>query len=463
MPTASTPDGSTDPHETQPDPSEPAGEPTPVAPAGAIAALRMMGPYRGLFLMLSLATFFEGFDTQLVALVQPKIQAEFDVSTEWLGVALGLSSAGMVLAFFVIHMADWLGRRPVFLGALLVYSLFTLATAFAPNLVIFTGLQVFARMAMVVELGLAYLILSEEMPAAIRGRANGLFGSVAAVGATLPAPLLAPLDAFGIGWRGLFLIGALPLLLFPVYVSRLEETRAFLEREPIRFSLRSELDLIHRLFARVHRRNLALIVAVFLAINVWSGTALYFFTLYVFGERGWDSSDLAWLFLGTMPMGFAGYSLAGVAMDRFGRRWAATLYFVGAFAATLLCYRSTNDAVIYLGFFLLIGLGGIWTIAITWSAELFPTEVRATAAGTTNNLFGRLGLVFAPMAAGLVSATLGSTADAISLFALVTLAALPAVWMLPETNAVVLSGPARGADAETDPGTDTATDRERLS
>ncbi len=28
----------------------------------------------------------------------------------------------MVLAFFVIHLADWIGRRPVFLGALAAYT-----------------------------------------------------------------------------------------------------------------------------------------------------------------------------------------------------------------------------------------------------------------------------------------------------------------------------------------------------
>ncbi|MAG33273.1 MAG: MFS transporter [Deltaproteobacteria bacterium] len=426
-------------------------------------ALRMMGPYRGLFLLLSVATFFEGFDTQLVALVQPKIKEEFEVSTELLGVALGLSSSGMVLAFFVIHMADWLGRRPVFLAALLAYSVLTLATAFAPNLLIFTGLQIFARMAMVVELGLAYVILSEEMPAAIRGRVNGIFGSVAAIGASIPAPMLAPLDQLGIGWRGLFLIGGLPLLLFPLYMSRLEETRAFREQEPVPFSPREELALITRLFARAYRRSLVLIIGVFLAVNVWSGTALYFFTLYVFEERGWTSASLAWLFLGTIPFGFLGYSLSGFAMDRLGRRWAATLYFVAAFGATMLCYRSTDSVAIYLGYFLMIGLGGIWTIAITWSMELFPTEVRATAAGTTNNLFGRMGLVFAPMVAGLLSASLGSTADAISLCALVTLAALPLVWMLPETNAVALMGHPAETDSPPDSVLDTPLPQEELS
>jgi len=182
------------------------------------------------------------------------------------------------------------------------------------------------------------------------------------------------------------------------------------------------------------------ITLIWLAVNFWSGTALYFFTIYVFRERGWDSSDLAWLPLGTIPFGFAGYVLSGFAMDRFGRRPATSLYLVAAFLSTVLCYRSTHSDAIYLGWFLLIGLGGVWTIITTWTAELFPTELRSTALGVGNLLIGRLGLVLGPIVAGRLSAAWGSTSIAIPILATVTLACLPIVWWaLPETRGVELS------------------------
>ena len=130
-------------------------------PEGSPGLRRSLTPHAGLLSLLTIATFFEGFDTKLAGLVQPLLGREFNASTEQLGLVLGLSSLGMVLAFFVIHLADWIGRRPVFLGALCAYALLTLATAFSPNLIVYTALQFFARMAMVVELSLAYLILSE--------------------------------------------------------------------------------------------------------------------------------------------------------------------------------------------------------------------------------------------------------------------------------------------------------------
>jgi putative MFS transporter len=416
-----------------------------------------MGPYAGLFALLCIATFFEGFDTKLASLVQPVIGREFGASTSQLGLALGVSTFGMSLGFFAILLADSIGRRPVFLAALFTYAVLTLATAFAPNLVVFTACQFFARMAMVVELFLAYLILSEEMPADIRGRVNGLFASTASLGAAVPAGLLAPLMAAGPGWRGLFWIGSLPLLLFPLYLYRIQETRLF----EIRVRAAREQDgatapaygrefkaAARTLWSSAYRGRLLRVIGLWVAVNFWSGTALYFFTIYAFGDRGWNESHLQLLPWGTIPCGIAGYVLSGVLMDRFGRRAAAAGYLVAAFAATLFCYRSTDDASIYAGYFLLIGLGGVWTIVTTWTTELFPTEMRATALGLANLLIGRLGLAAGPIAAGLLSSAWGSTSDAISVLAGVTLLALPLVWSLPETNALDLRVADTGAPAQ---------------
>ncbi len=402
-----------------------------------------MSPAARLFALLAIATFFEGFDTRLVALVQPVIGHEFGASRAELGRVVGLSSMGMVFAFFVIHLADHVGRRPVFLGALLVYALLTLATAFAPNLTVFTVLQVFARMAMVVELGLAYLILSEEMPPDVRGRVNGVFGGCVALGASVPDALLHPLTAWGIGWRGLFVIGAVPLVLFPYYVANLAETSAFRARKVQRAAagsrLATELELLRSLVSSAYRSRLLAVTGLWVIVNFWSGTALYSFTLYVFDERSWNARDLVLLPLGTIPLGLFGYAFAGFAMDRIGRRSATSLYLAGASLATLVCYQASGQAAILAGYFALVGLGGVWAIVTTWTAELFPTEMRATASGFGNNLVGRLGLVLGPIVAGILGEAFDSTADAVSLLAIVPLVGVPIAWMLPETRAIALA------------------------
>lgn len=405
-----------------------------------------MSSHRRLFALLTIATFFEGFDTRLVSLVQPVIAREFGASKEELGFVVGLSSLGMMFAFFVIHLADHVGRRPVFLGALGSYALLTFATAFAPSLTAFTALQALARMAMVAELGLAYLILSEEMPPEIRGRVNGVFGACVALGASVPDALLHPLERMGVGWRGLFLIGAVPIVLFPFYVANLRETSAFLQQRARAggggrsgTGLAHELALLRVLVSSAHRARLAAITGLWLVISFWSATAPYFFTLYVFDERGWDAADLVVLPLGTVPCGLLGYSLAGLAMDRIGRRRAAMLYLAVATIATGACFQSHGNAAILASYFALVGLGGVWAIVTTWTAELFPTELRATATGFANNLIGRIGFVVGPIVAGLLGGALESTADAITLLAVVPLLGLPIALRLPETRAIALT------------------------
>ena len=402
-------------------------------------------PQLGLFALLCVATFFEGFDTKLTSFVQPIIRDTFSASTAEVGVSVGISGLGMVAAFAVVLLADVVGRRPVFLGGLFAYAFFTLATAFAPTLFAFTVFQFFGRGAMVVELFLAYLILSEEMPSEIRGRVNGLFASTAALGAALPAGLLAPLEAMDIGWRGLFLIGAFPLILFPLYCRRIKETRAWSERPSGGSRYGQDFARIARsLWRSQDRARLIRVTCIWFAVNFWSGSALYFFTNYVFGERGWNSTDLAWLPFGTIPIGIAGYVFSGFVMDRIGRRSAATLYLGAAFLASAFCYRSTDASAIYLGYFLMVGMSGIWTIVTTWTTELFPTESRATALALANNLFGRLGIVFGPIAAGMLSSSLGSAGLAITLLSSITLLAIPIVWSLPETNGAGLLEPPGG-------------------
>src|SRR5262245_51375816 len=125
---------------------------------------------------------------KLASLVLPVIGREFGAGPAELGDALAASSLGMLAAFLVMRVADRVGRRPVFLASVAGYAPLTLATAFVQSPASFTALQLVARLLMVVELSLAYLILSEELPPDARGRANGLLGAFARAGARPRSP-----------------------------------------------------------------------------------------------------------------------------------------------------------------------------------------------------------------------------------------------------------------------------------
>ena len=76
-----------------------------------------------------------------------------------------------------------------------------------------------------------------------------------------------------------------------------------------------------------------------------------------------------------------------------------------------------------------------WSVAAAQCAELFPSELRATAAALSHNLLGRLGMVAGPALVGLAVPATGSVALAGVALCALNLLCLPLVLRgLPETR-----------------------------
>jgi putative MFS transporter len=416
------------------------------ARAAEADSLARLSPYHTrLLALLTLATLIEGFDAALTGVAIPGLIREFRVDLASVGGAIAFISWGTLSSFFVLRLADRIGRKPALLLSLAAYGAFSLATSFAQDLGAFAWLQLGARLFMIAQLSLAYVMLSEEIPAALRGRANGIAGMFAGVGAAAPPLLLPAFESAGLGWRGFFVAGAAPLLLVPIYAFALRETAPFVQarsalREGWRDALAREWRDVGALVARAHRARLFAVTALWFTLSFWSGGVLVFFFQYVQAERGWLPEMVARLPLGTIPATIVGFLGAGFAMDRFGRRATAMTYLALSSAATIACYQATQPLVIASTYSALVGLGGVWTVANTLTAELFPTRLRATAAGLAGSLLGRLGFVLGPLASGALAAQLASTADAMALLALVNLACIAVVarW-IPETRGAPLA------------------------
>jgi len=398
-----------------------------------------LDPYsRRLFVLLSLATFFEGFDTILTSLVMFQLGAEFGVEKSELFSMLSLLGVGAVCGFVPMRLADRVGRRPVLLISVAGYTLLCGLTATATTLQEFAAYQFFARMFMVTELALAYVMLSEEVPAERRGQLNGWMGGFASLGAIVPAILLPWSSELGFGWRGLYAVGASLGVLFPLYVRWIRETKAFAELPPREW--RRELRELFELAGAPLRSRVAAAAVVWLSVDFWNSCAMFSFAFYVQSERAWGESDLQiWMPIGGVFQ-FIGYALAGRAMDRFGRKPTQIAYLGMASLASIACYQAESKALVVASYFGMVAMGGMWSIAQTISAELFPTRLRATANGLTHNLIGRMGMFLGPSAVGALAMSLDSTGDAVALLGLVNFLAIPLlIWLLPETRAARLT------------------------
>src|SRR5947208_10452998 len=106
---------------------------------GTIAAVSDQAPalpvdrsyLRLLMVLLGTATFFEGYDAGIAAVVIPDLVRDFHASTALLGRAAAVVNLGAMVALFVIAASDRVGRRPVLIATTVLYAAFTALTATA--------------------------------------------------------------------------------------------------------------------------------------------------------------------------------------------------------------------------------------------------------------------------------------------------------------------------------------------
>ena len=397
-----------------------------------------------LLALLSGLMIFDGLDSNAINVALPLVGAEFGAGAGALGASLSVVSFGAVAAFFALRLGDRYGRRPMLLVSTALFGGLTLLTALTRSLPEFVAAQFGAKLFMLTQIGLSYILLNEALEAQGRARASGLMASLATLGAALPALLLAPLQAAGFGWRGLYLLGAVPLLFLPLVWFLVHESDLYLQRrDRVPPSLAAELRV---LLGPVWRRRFVPLSALWIALNMANSAQLYFFSLFVFTQRGWTAADLAAVAPVSLVVSFAGYYLAGWLGDRIGRRRVVGAGLLIGCLITYLCYQAEDRILLMACWVALNALNGIQPLLWVLTAELFPTEVRASAAALSNNLIGRWGVVLGPAAVGVLSSATGSLTFAIMAVTSVGLLGLPILRLLPETSDVDLASVA--ADAE---------------
>src|SRR6202035_5111818 len=131
-------------------------------------------------------------------------------------------------AFLFGLMADRFGRRPTLMADIIAYSVFELASAFAPSLKIFLITRALFGIAMGGEWGVGAALAFETLPAEGRGFFSGVLQEGYAVGYLMAALVYGTVFRF-VGWRGMFVIGALPAFLVIYIRTKVDESPAWLQ------------------------------------------------------------------------------------------------------------------------------------------------------------------------------------------------------------------------------------------
>jgi len=454
------------------------------APAASSLESTRVTPYHGfLFVLLSTATFFEGFDASMMSLAAPDVRAGLDIPVEEWGMLYSLTRLGIVASFFLLLFADRFGRRRLLLVTVLGFGTATGFTALARTPFEFTVLQMLARLFLQAEYALAVIVIGEEFPARLRGRAIGLLTSFATIGVMVmakvqPFVLLGAgepgnwlhdgarsgvlwlehalgLPEDGASWRGLYALGLPPLLLVFGLRLAMRETRRYAaiaavrERRSWRDELAAQWLAARTPFLSAYRRRTAIVALLWNCVNLLTAPSIAYWVIYAREHVGLSAQVVGDIVFWAYVAGAFGNFLGGALIDRIGRKVTCAIFYALGAVALVMLFHTTSMPGQYAWHISCVGCFGA-AIAAThaYASELFPTAIRATGYGWATNLFGRVTEILAPAAIGLLIPVLGiSWAVSVAGFGPI-LGALLVLRFAPETKGLTLEQIERGLGAE---------------
>lgn len=365
----------------------------------------------------------EGYDIQAFGVAAPHMAPDLGLGPAELGWAGSAAMIGLVIgALFGGWAADRYGRRPVLLGSVALFGVFSLATAVSPNFELLT----LARLATGLGFGGAMpnliAIATEISPPHRRALTTTSMFCGLPVGGALVA-LAAQLGEGDVDWRMLFMIGgALPLLLAPAIYFLLPETRPAHDKAPPPRMLRG-------LFADGRGLSTTLIWTVFALDLLVTYLLLNWLPLLVVA-KGFTAAQGAAAAFAMNAMAVVGSLALGWAADKAGYRWLLIAVFAGLAAALYALAWAQGMTVILIasgaaGFTVIGGLYVLYALAPTY----YPPQFRAAGAGASVAC-GRLGSIVGPLVAGNLRAAGAGPGEVLTALAPVALVTMAAVFVL---------------------------------
>jgi MFS transporter, putative metabolite:H+ symporter len=189
--------------------------------------------HRRFIALVSLGIFFDLYDVFIVAYIGAALQQSGFLSLRQFSVFVAAGFLGMFFGTIVFGMgSDRMGRRSAFITLLLIYSVFTLAGAFAPSAGWLIALRFLAGLGIGAEIVVIDTYVTEIVPSHARGRyvaITQVVGFCAVPVAAVLSRLLVPTHFLLAGWRWVMIIGGSGALLSWWFRRNLPESPRWLE------------------------------------------------------------------------------------------------------------------------------------------------------------------------------------------------------------------------------------------
>jgi EmrB/QacA subfamily drug resistance transporter len=156
-------------------------------------------------------------DTSIVNIALPtlveNLRTDF-ATVQWVGLSYVLVVTSLVLG--AARLGDMLGKKPLYLGGLVVFTVSSLLCGLAPSIDVLIGARALQGLGAVMISALGAAIIVEVFPTAERGKALGIIGAVVSLGIALGPSVGGVLIGIA-GWRSIFLVN-LPIGILASFV-----------------------------------------------------------------------------------------------------------------------------------------------------------------------------------------------------------------------------------------------------
>jgi len=285
-------------------------------------------------------------------------------------------------AFIFGWLGDKFGRRIPLMADIIFYSAMELATAFAPNFPVFLILRALFGIGMGGEWGLGASLAMESLPAKARGLFSGILQQGYAFGYLLAAVvywIFFPI----FGWRGLFVVGALPAALVIYIRARVPESpvwerqRRERKREPVNVAL----------FIRQHAALFFYAALLMTAFNYMSHGTQDLYPTFLEKQRGFGVSQKSMMTIVYALGAICGGTVIGFMSQRWGRRRSIIISASCGMLLIPVWVFAPGTALLMVGGFLMqFMVQGAWGVVPVHLNELSPPEVRGTFPGLAYQL-----------------------------------------------------------------------------
>ena len=418
-----------------------------------------------IFVIGGLGFMFDAWDVSLNGALIPLVMQEWSLDRPTAALLGTANLIGMALGAFVWGtIADRVGRKTAFTWTLLIFSVFTVAGALAPNFALFAAFRFLAGFGLGGCVPVDYALVGEFTPTRQRGRVLTAMDGWWPVGAALAFFVSALIQASTDNWRLILAVMVLPAFLVFWVRRGVPESPLYLIRRGRQAEARQVIDdLVRRTGAPAQEYDLpAAAQAPRLSAGSWgeqlvrvwafgwritfAAWSLFFTVLLVYylaltwmpsilTDAGMGSVAALFSSAGMAAVGLLGVAVSALLVDLTGRKWL--LGVTGPLSALVLVMVALTLETPQVAVAWLLVFGFTVQIAIpvlyAYVSELYPTELRGSGFGWASS-FSRLGAGFGPLLFASLWPIVGLANLFLAAGALVLVAVIMMAFFAPETK-----------------------------